>query len=168
MKKVCSFDGCNHKARMRGLCDTHYQRHLRAGTLDKLPRVRAESGKGTVNHGYHLVQHGGIRRLTHVLVAGKALGKTLPNGSVVHHVNENKLDNRNENLVICPNRAYHLLIHQRMRALESCGHADWRKCNYCHQYDAIENLVIKKHGGVYHRKCNAENESRRRACQTRK
>lgn len=52
----------------------------------------------------------------HILVAERAFGRRLPKGVVVHHVNEQGHDNRNENLVICENQAYHALLHTRMRA----------------------------------------------------
>lgn len=42
--------------------------------------------------------------LEHILIAEKALGKHLPDKAEVHHVNEIKTDNRNENLVICQDR----------------------------------------------------------------
>jgi hypothetical protein len=77
-------------------------------------------------HGYalvHAVDHpkadkdGYVRE--HVLVAERALGKFLPPGAMVHHVNEVKADNRGANLVICENHAYHQLLHRRMRKLEA-------------------------------------------------
>lgn len=52
----------------------------------------------------------------HILVAEAALGKPLPPRAVVHHVNERRQDNWPTNLVICQDRAYHLLLHNRMRA----------------------------------------------------
>lgn len=51
----------------------------------------------------------------HVRVAEAALGKPLPKGAEVHHVNGNGRDNRNCNLVICQDRAYHKLLHKLAR-----------------------------------------------------
>ena len=100
------------------------------------------------------------RQKEHVLIAAAALGKTLPQGAHVHHVDGNPLNNRNENLVICPDNAYHQLLHRRERALDACGHADWRKCHLCKRYDAPENLVVTPRGAkgdrVYHNACNAK------------
>ena len=102
---------------------------------------------------------GGRRVFLHVAIAEAALGKPLPKGAVVHHANRNPSDNRRENLVICPNQAYHLLIHQRMRAMEACGHADWRKCKYCKRYDAPENVRVYGDFAT-HPKCNSEHVAR--------
>lgn len=52
----------------------------------------------------------------HILVAEAALGKFLPPGAVIHHVNGVKSDNRPSNLVICENQSYHLLLHARAKA----------------------------------------------------
>lgn len=51
----------------------------------------------------------------HLLIAELALGRPLPLGVEVHHVNEDKTDNRRCNLVLCENRAYHMLLHDRTR-----------------------------------------------------
>ncbi len=87
-----------------------------------------------------------IKKYQHVLVAEKALGRPLKPPEEVHHWNENKQDNRNENLVICPNRAYHMLLHQRTRAYDACGHADWLRCAYCKTYDDPKNMKFRPRG----------------------
>jgi hypothetical protein len=89
----------------------------------------------------------------HIVIAEKALGKQMPPKAVVHHVNEIKTDNRPANLVICPDHAYHKFLHQRLDAKKACGHADWRKCGYCKQYDEPANLYIPNVGMPRHLKC---------------
>lgn len=88
----------------------------------------------------------GIRVMEHVLVATEILGRPLKGAEEVHHVNGDKTDNRPENLVICPDRAYHMLLHRRERALEACGNVDWLRCPYCKQHDAPDRLKIKSRG----------------------
>jgi hypothetical protein len=77
----------------------------------------------------------------------------LPEGAVVHHVDENGLNNKNNNLVICENESYHKLLHKRKRAFDSCGHANWIRCSFCKQYDAKENMYLFKEDSGYHRQC---------------
>jgi hypothetical protein len=70
----------------------------------------------------------------HRVVAEAALGKPLPKGAVIHHVNEIKSDNRNSNLVICENEKYHRLIHARQRIVDAGGDPDVQKiCATCKQ-----------------------------------
>lgn len=53
------------------------------------------------------------RRFEHVLIAEAVLGRKLKRGEVVHHINMNKSDNRNCNLLICSN-SYHRWLHHQM------------------------------------------------------
>jgi hypothetical protein len=91
----------------------------------------------------------------HILIVERVLGKRLPVGAVVHHVNGDGTDNRNENLIACNDQAYHRLLHRREDAYRACGNASWRKCKYCKQYDTPGNLKIDKKVGsaAYHQKC---------------
>ena len=118
-----------------------------------MTKKRAPRGSGTItSNGYRAVFGTDVetgRRfvmLDHVRVAERALGRPLKYPEEVHHWNENKLDNSNENLVICPNRAYHMLLHQRTDAYDACGHADWLKCPYCRQYDEPANMKFRPRG----------------------
>lgn len=68
----------------------------------------------------------------HILIAEKAIGKYLPTKAVVHHIDENGYNNKNTNLVICENQAYHKLLHIRMRILKYGGSPDIDKiCSGC-------------------------------------
>jgi hypothetical protein len=87
----------------------------------------------------------------------------LPLGAVVHHFDENTLNNSNDNLVICQDTKYHSLLHVRTRAYKACGNADWRKCKYCKQYDDPGNLYISPNGvDVCHRKCSDDLKRKRK------
>lgn len=121
---------------------------------------RRKNGK-CMNGEYVLIQQNdhphanarGYVRRAH-LVVEKAVGKYLPKQIVVHHVNEIKNDDRPENLVACENQAYHMLLHQRMRALKVCGHTNWLKCKFCKQYDDPKNLYVHPNQvASWHRKC---------------
>ena len=151
MKKICSIEGCGKPHSARGWCVRHYDLWRRRGDTNAPPKKRAD-GSGSFVGGYFFTTKNGIKKQEHIRIAEQALGKPLPKGAQVHHCNENKADNRPENLVIGPDRAYHALLHQRMRALDACGHAGWRKCKFCKKYDDPVNLYISK-ANIYHAKC---------------
>lgn len=75
------------------------------------------------------------KRPLHRVIAERALGKPLPLRAVVHHVDENKANNANSNLVICEDRPYHILLHVRQRAYDGCGNAGFRRCVRCRGWD---------------------------------
>ena len=78
----------------------------------------------------------------HRRIAAEALGRSLPSKAVVHHVNEDETDYRNDNLVICQDERYHNLLHLRTRAYRACRHADWRQCIYCRQWAPLSEMTI--------------------------
>lgn len=97
----------------------------------------------------------------HLVIVCRALGRKLPPRAEVHHVNEDKADNVPPNLVLCPSRSYHCLLHQRTRALDGCGHASWRRCTFCKKWDAPENLLCKGTQQAWHRDCRSRDRRRK-------
>jgi Flp pilus assembly pilin Flp/predicted nucleic acid-binding Zn ribbon protein len=70
----------------------------------------------------------------HRVIAERVLGGPLPKGAVVHHHDENTLNNSNQNLVICQSRTYHMLLHARMRVLAAGADPNTHKiCDSCEQ-----------------------------------
>ncbi|MCK4822276.1 HNH endonuclease [bacterium] len=98
--------------------------------------------------------------LEHILLAEKALGKSLPPKTDVHHADANTENNSNSNLVIWEGRSYHALLHRRTNALIACDHANWRKCLYCKEWDEPQNMYVNARY-AYHRNCKNEDQKNR-------
>lgn len=159
---TCSVDGCTAPARSKGLCNAHYKHHLAHGSPTS-GAFRAANGSGTViSTGYRVIHADGRRVLEHVAVAESALGKMLPAGARVHHIDGDRLNNDPSNLVICPNDAYHALLHRRQEAMEATGNPNYRKCQFCKTWDAPENMHLVSLGG-YHVKCRNDYKNARRS-----
>lgn len=147
----CCIENCAGEATRKAMCQKHYRRTRTHGDPTKTNRRAARDGKG-----YRNIDDRG----EHVTVAERALGKRLPKGAEVHHVNEDRSDNSPTNLVICPSPRYHALLHIRMRALAATGNANARKCKICHQYGLPGEVTILANGAVYHPKCNRDHVAR--------
>lgn len=105
-------------------------------------------------HGYLQKSHKGTIALAHRVIAERVLGRPLPPKAEIHHWDENKHNNAHDNLVICPDRAYHRLLHLRQAALEACGDADKRRCTICKKWDDQENLKKYPDCAWWHAECN--------------
>lgn len=137
------------------MCCPHYDRWCRLNP--SAVKKRGANGTGHVNKvGRTILVVNGKKRLLHVLIAERALGGPLPPGVEVHHIDEDKKNNEPSNLVICPDAAYHKLLHQRQRAFNACGHYDWRKCQFCQKYDDPKNDMWISRKKAYHKACELE------------
>ena len=112
-------------------------------TIRKYGRVKGGPNRFLMGHyaktkkrkkGYRSVWVGDHERMAHLVIAERALGKPLPSGAQVHHVDENKQNNANSNLVICQDGAYHSLLHARARIVRAGGNpSTHRICGRCGQ-----------------------------------
>lgn len=152
---LCIVEGCKEPILARKMCSTHYKRWQVHGD-PRIGKPRAKAGTGHIDgHGYHKRCINAVPTPVHREIAANVTGVKLPKGSIVHHVDEDKLNNDPSNLVICQDIAYHCLLHARMRALKATGDPSARRCCRCGEWDSIENLNTsgRQH---YHAICNSE------------
>lgn len=117
----------------------------------------------TATGGYKFNTVGRKTSYLHIQAAEKAIGKQLPKGAEVHHINGDPSDNRNENLVICQDHKYHSLLHMREEALAVTGNANLRLCKICGTFSDPSWMKQATNGQMYHTKCNAFESKMRRA-----
>ncbi len=160
MTHLCSVEGCGSPHYGRSWCFLHYRRWLRHG--DPTMLLRAKVGEGTISHnGYRIFRKNGVDHREHVEIVERILGMKLPSQAEIHHVNGDPSDNRVENLVVCEDRAYHMLLHQRMRARDACGNPNWRRCAFCKQYSDLKLMKFLNTGMAYHPSCRSQYRKRR-------
>ena len=117
--KTCIVEDCNNligEHGAKGFCAAHYNRLYK---YRRLHRVIAPKGSGTTSTlGYRVITVEGKAILEHRHLAEKALGRRLPPGAIVHHMNGDRKDNYTPfNLVICPDQTYHMELEFRSRWL---------------------------------------------------
>ncbi len=99
-KKVCSRK-----------CQGKYLSELYRGKGGKTPYIQ--------------IRVGGKRVYLHRHIWEKANGRKLEFGEIVHHINENKRDNRPENLEVLSGRAAHLHVHNYHKAARAGSAEDF-------------------------------------------
>lgn len=164
MNDKCLVEGCARKSRALGYCKRHYERFRIHGHVADTRRPPTPKGGSSP---YKWAKN---RKTEHVVVVETIIGKSLPPKAVIHHIDGNEINNSPTNLVVCPNQAYHLLLHKRQRAYDACGNPNYWKCPFCKQYDDVANLDIDIQGGGQgskaHREC--KNAWQRDAARRRK
>lgn len=105
----------------------------------------------------------------YVIKVERILGHELPQQAVVHHVDGNRNNNENTNLVVCQDQAYHLYLHVRTRAYKATGDVNKRQCQFCNEWDRIGLNRMRSYScgnsyRTYHMDCfNQQQNERRRA-----
>ncbi len=75
----------------------------------------------------------------YVLIVERGLGKPIPSGSMVHHIDLNRKNDSNANLVLCQDDQYHKILHKRTRILMNGGNPNTDQlCGTCHK---IKNRI---------------------------
>lgn len=80
-----------------------------------------KEGRTNKNGYIYVTTDDGRRMFEHTLIAEKVLGRRLKRSEVVHHINGNKSDNRNCNLLIC-DKSYHRWLENKMAYLYKQEH----------------------------------------------
>jgi hypothetical protein len=85
-----------------------------------------------------------------LLIVEAVIGKYLRTKTPIWHFDNDPLGTKN--LVVCENHSYMALLLQRRRAYYACGHADWRKCPRCGEYDNPQSMLKNGRGWIHQRK----------------
>lgn len=64
----------------------------------------------------------------------------------IHHVDGDKSNNHNDNLVVCQDRIYHHLLHSRENAIKACGNKNARKCWSCQEWKDLSEMYLNPAG----------------------
>mgnify|MGYP001614458959 CR=1 FL=1 len=128
-KRTCKISDCSSPTHCLGFCNAHYLKYKRYGS----PNISKHSspGSGLIHKSGHRVISVSWRRIfEHRYVMEQILGRPLlpfPE-EIVHHINENKLDNSPDNLQIMTN-AEHKRQHQIGDRYIGRDHAECSKCH---------------------------------------
>lgn len=106
----------------------------------------------------------GNRINLHQKVVEDILGKKLPKGAQIHHIDGDKHNNEPSNLIVCPDQKYHHLLHIRQRTLDAGYNPNLDKfCPDCKEYKLFTDFYKNKaHGDGYATVCKICDNIRRK------
>ena len=137
---------------MSGLCECGCgkqtriapQTHARYGWVRGVPLrfVCGHNQRMNKANGYLEVGTGTNKKQVHRLRAERALGRPLPIGAEVHHV-DGDISSPSARLVICQDSAYHKLLHRRARIVKAGGNPQTQQlCRTCHGVKYLADFAV--------------------------
>jgi hypothetical protein len=111
-----------HRKAISKAVSLQYKNGTKKGGFSKNNKYAWKGGKSITGYGYILIyapEHpsrnnkGYVRE--HRLVMERIIGRRLKREEIVHHINENKKDNRPSNLLLFPNVVSHWKHHRMLR-----------------------------------------------------
>ena len=153
--RICDIETCKSKHYSHGYCIKHLRRFQRYG--DPLKKIKREYYQGTFDKsGYLMIQKSGVTKAEHRWVMEEHLGRKLQRTEIVHHINEDKLDNRIENLEIM-NVSEHLKLHKTGKYHNPNNSKIHKQCPMC------KEVKLRGEFGIHRRNHDGIN-SRCRTC----
>jgi hypothetical protein len=81
----------------------------------------------------------------HRILVENILGIKLSSEVEIHHVDGNRANNDPSNLVVCPNRSYHQLLHRRQATIDAGFNPDTHHvCTDCKTYKMFSEFSLNK------------------------
>lgn len=84
-------------------------------------------------------------KLPYVVIVEKVLGKTLPKGAIVHHIDGNNKNNDKSNLCVLQNKRIHNELHRRKKVQDAGGDFRTQKiCTSCKKLQPIKDFCQRR------------------------
>lgn len=115
-QEYCNVEGCQFKHMRDGYCRRHWVRlNLLGYPKDSAEFLTLYPSKAfaKVLKRYPTVRINGVKQLIHIVKAEQVLGRKLKSDEMVHHVNGDKNNYRNNNLVVMY-RWYHTMLFRQL------------------------------------------------------